>query len=1062
MKQRLTMLLAATLLMVGTALAQTKVNGTVVSQEDNEPVIGVSVLVVGTNIGTVTDANGKFSLTVPAGKSQLRFTYVGMETLEVSARPNMRIVLRNGDTNLDEIVVTAMGIKRSAKALGYSATAVSGDEIAAARTADVMSGLQGKVAGVSISSAAGDPGASNSVIIRGISSLTGTNQPLYVIDGVPMNNSAVYSSDGLNSGYDFGNGANAVNPDDVENMTILKGAAATALYGSRAANGVILITTKSGKQHSKGFGIEYNGGLQWESVMRLPQMQNDFGLGWNGDKTDDENGSWGPKFDGSTLKYGTVYNNSQQIKSYRAIEDNMKDFFDTGFRYSNSLSFNGATDKSDYFVSFSQIHDDGIIPTNADSYKKYTFSARGSHKINNLTFSSSLNYAYQKNKFVQTGQGFENMYNSIMQTPRDIAIVELKDLSNPFNTPGYYYTPYSVMNPYYILNNHLNENESERFYGKFQVDYDFLKWFKLTYRIGLDTSTAHHHHGYPNYAALYPDTPNWDSELSSQTGYVERRTTRRREIDQDIMLTFNMPINDFNINAVAGFNGNERRLSYLDVKNTNLTIPTYYNITNSAEIPTVNEYQWKRRYYGIYAQAEIAWKNMLYLTLTARNDWSSTLPKDNRSFFYPGVTASWIFTELPGMKEKAPWLTFGKLRVAWGKTGNDASVYMTDPYYTQGNFNSSGWADSKFPFSKTGTNAYTLGNVLGSNTLSPEMTTETEFGVQLAFFKNRLSVDATYYNRNSDKQITQLNDDPASGYTAQTVNLGKIRNRGVELLVSVVPVRTKDFEWTLTWNYTKNNNKVIELPEEMNGRASIWGFSGGTGLYAIEGDEMGVFEAYVAKTDDQGRIIVDKNGLPQNTDEMVKIGSINYDYMMGIGNTLRYKDFSLSFDFDIRQGGLMFSRTHDITYFTGNAMQTTYNDRNPFVVPNSVKLAGEDANGNPIYVENDIPLYGTTLYNYWDNGAIAMGSGSLINKSYVKLRQVVFGWDVPKKWLAKTFLTGVHLSVYGNNLLMWCPSSNTFIDPESSSFGNDLEGSFGEYSTNPSCRKFGFNVNVKF
>ena len=1093
MKQRLTMLLACFFLLLGGAIAQTKVNGTVVSQEDNQPVIGVSVLVVGTNIGTVTDANGKFSLTVPEGKSQLRFTYVGMETLEVSARPNMRIVLRNGDTNLDEIVVTAMGIKRSAKALGYSATAVSGEEIAAARTADVMSGLQGKVAGVSISSAAGDPGSSNSVIIRGISSLGGTNQPLYVIDGVPMNNSAVFSNDGLNSGYDFGNGANAVNPDDVDNMTILKGAAATALYGSRAANGVILITTKTGKQHSKGFGIEYNGGLQWESVMRLPQMQNDFGMGWNGDKTDDENGSWGPKFDGATLKYGTVYNNSQQIKSYKAIEDNMKDFFDVGFRYSNSVSFNGATDKSDYFVSFSQIHDDGIIPTDADSYKKYTFSARGSHKINNLTFSTSMNYAYQKNKFVQTGQGFENMYNSIMQTPRDIAIIELEDLSNPFNTPGYYYTPYSVMNPYYILNNHLNENESERFYGKFQLDYDFLKWFKFTYRIGLDTSTAHHHHGMPNYAVLFPETPNWDSELKSQTGYVQRRTTRRREIDQDVMLTFNMPINDFNINAVAGFNGNERRLSYLDVKNTNLTIPTYYNITNSAEIPTVKEYQWKRRYYGIYAQAEVAWRNMLYLTLTARNDWSSTLPKNNRSFFYPGVTASWIFSEL--LKEKAPWLSFGKLRVAWGKTGNDADVYMTDPYYTQGSFNSSGWADSNFPFSKTGTNAYTLGNVLGSNSLSPEMTTETEFGIQLAFLKNRISLDATYYNRNSDKQITQLSVDPASGYTAQNVNLGKIRNRGVELLVSVVPVRTKDFEWTLTWNYTKNNNKVIKLPEEMNGRASIYGFSGGTGLYAIEGEEMGVFEAYVAKTVptgidgtnyqyDQslvGKIIVDKNGLPQNTDDMVKIGSINYDYMMGIGNTLKYKDFTLSFDFDIRQGGLMFSRTHDITYFTGNAMQTAYNDRNPFVVPNSVIQIGShmenviengavklDELGNPVqvevpdYGENNVPLYGTTLYNYWDNGATAMGSGSLVSKSYVKLRQVVFGWDVPKKWLAKTFLTGVHLSVYGNNLLMWCPSSNTFIDPEASSFGNDLTGNFGEYSSNPSCRKIGFNVNVKF
>ncbi len=1092
MKKRIMTLLAMLFLIVGGVFSQTKVNGTVVSQDDGQPVVGVSVLVVGTNVGTVTGSDGRFSLTVPEGKTMLRISYVGMETLEVSARPNMRIVLRNGDTNLDEIVVTAMGIKRSAKALGFSATAVDGDEIAAARTSDIMSSLQGKVAGVQISGAATDPGASNSVIIRGISSLGGSNQPLYVIDGVPMNNSAVYSSDGLNSGYDFGNGANAVNPDDVENMTILKGAAATALYGSRAANGVILITTKSGKQQ-KGLGIEYNGGLQWEQVLRLPQMQNEFGMGWNGDKTDDENGSWGPRFDGSTLKYGTVYNNSQQIKSYLPIENNMKDFFDTGFRFNNSISFNGATDHSDYFVSFSHLKDDGIIPTEADSYKKYTFSARGTHKVKSLTFSSALNYAYQKNNFVQTGQGFENMYNSIMQTPRDIAIAELKDLKNPFNTPGYYYTPYSVMNPYYILENHLNEYESERFYGKFQVDYDFLKWFKLTYRLGLDTSTGHHHTGMPNYAALFPDTPNWDSELSTETGYTSQQTTRRREINHDVMLTFDMPVNDFNINAIAGFNGNERNSSYLYSKVTNLTIPTFFNLSNSAEIPTVEQSEWKRRLYGIYGQAELAWRNQAYLTLTARNDWSSTLPKGNRSFFYPGVTASYIFSEL--LKDKAPWLSFGKLRLAWGKTGNDANVYMTDPYYIQGLFNSSGWADSAFPFTKTGTNAYTVGNVLGSSTLSPEMTTETEIGVQLAFLKNRISLDATYYNRNSDKQITRLSVDPASGYTAQNVNLGKIRNRGIELLVTLVPVRTKDFEWTFTWNYTKNYNKVVKLPEEMNGRASIYGFTGGTGLYAVEGEELGTFEAYVPKTvptiadgtnyeyDESvvGKVIVDGKGLPQNSDEQVKIGSINYKYMMGFGNTLRYKDFSLSFDIDVRHGGLMFSRTHDITYFTGNAMQTAYNDRNPFTVQNAVMVVGKELtqayeNGVPVvddknqpvmvevpvYGENDIPLYGTTLYNYWDNGAMALDAGSLISKSYVKLRQVVFGWDLPKKWLAGTFLTGVRLSVFGNNLLLWTPSENTFVDPEASSFGNDLTGNFGEYSSNPSSRKFGFNVSVKF
>ena len=1054
MEKKLAMLFAFLLLTFGGAFAQTQVSGIVVSQ-DGEPIIGVSVLVVGTNEGTVTGSDGRFSLTVPAGKSQLRFTYVGMETLEVSARPNMRIVLRDGDTNLDEIVVTAMGIKRQAKALGYSATAVDGDKISQARTSDIMSSLQGKVAGVQITQAAGDPGSSNSVIIRGISSLGGTNQPLYVIDGVPLTNSAVYSSDGLNAGYDFGNGANAVNPDDVDQMTILKGAAATALYGSRAANGVILITTKSGKSQKKGLGIEYNGGLQWESVLRLPQMQNEFGMGWYGDKTDDENGSWGPRFDGSTLKYGTVYNNSQQIKSYLPIENNLKDFFDTGFRYSNSLSFNGATDKSDYFVSFSQIRDNGIIPTDADSFTKYTFSARGTHKIKSLTFSSSVNYAFQKNNFVSTGQGIENMYNSLMQTPRDISIAGLKDLSNPFNTPGYYYTPYSVMNPYYILENHLNEYESERFYGKFQVDYDFLKWFKLTYRFGLDTSTGQHHMGVPNYAVLFPDTPNWADELSTVTGSTSQQITRRREINHDVMLTFNMPVNDFNINAIAGFNGNERKYNYLYSAVTNLTIPTYFNISNSAERPTVEEYMQLRRLMGAYAQAELAWKNQVYLTLTARNDWSSTLPKGNRSFFYPGVTASWIFTE--ALKDKTPWLTFGKLRAAWGKTGNDANVYMTDPYYSQATASSSGWGESNFPFSKTGTNAYTVGNILGSTNLSPEMTTEIEFGTQLAFLDNRISIDATYYNRTSDKQITRLSVDPASGYTAQNVNLGKIRNRGIELLLTMVPVRTKDFEWSLNWNYTKNNNKVLKLPEEMNGRAAIYGFTGGTGLYAIEGKELGIFEAYAAKKTDDGRIIVDANGLPQNTDEQVEIGSINYKYMMGIGNTLRYKGVSLSFDFDIRHGGLMFSRTKDIEYFTGNAMQTAYNDRNPWIIPNSVI-----DNGDGTYSENNIALNAKNIYNYWNNGGLDMGAFSLIDKSYVKLRQVVLGWDLPSKWLAKTFLTGVRVSVFGNNLLLWTPSSNTFVDPESSSFGNDLTGNFGEYSANPSSRKFGFNVNVKF
>ncbi len=1077
MEKRLTMILAGLFLCFGMALAQTQVSGTVTSAEDGEPVIGASVRVVGTSTGTVTDVDGKFSLAVPTN-AKLEFSYIGMVSKTLNASSNMNVKLASDDKTLDEVIVTAMGITRSAKALGYSATQVDGEKLAAARTSDVMTSLQGKVAGVSISSSSSDPGSSNSVVIRGYSSLSGNNQPLYVVDGVPLTNSS--SSASLSSGsgsvvsgatseldgsFDFGNGANAVNPDDVASMTILKGAAATALYGSRASNGVILITTKTGSKQKKGVGVEYNAGLQWETLLRVPQLQNEFGMGWYGEKTYIENGSWGPKFDGSSLRYGNIYSDGsvsmQKYKSYSAIKNNLQDFFDTGFRYNNSVSFNGATDASTYFVSLSQIHDNGIIPTDADSYKKYTFSVRASHKIKDLTISTSLNYAYQNNNYVTTGQKAGSMYNCIMQTPRDISIAELKDLSDPFNNPGYFYTPYGVTNPYYILNNYKNEYENERFYGKLQLDYNFLKYFKLTYRFGLDTNTGDQNYATPNLAAIYANTPNYADALQSLTGEVMEQTTRQREINQDLILAFDMDLSkDFHVNAIGGFNGNERKYSYLYADVKNLTIPTYYSLTNSAEKPSIENYYTLRRLMGVYGSVELSWKNMLYLSATARNDWSSTLPKGNRSFFYPGVTASWLFSQLLN-EDLKKYISFGKFRVAWGKTGNDANVYMTGTTYAQAGSSSTGWGESNFPFTKVNVNAYSEGNVLGSTTLSPEMTTETELGLNMAFLNNRLSFDLAYYNRITDKQIFSLDMDPATGYTAQNINLGKVRNRGIELLVNVTPVKTRDFQWDLTWNYTKNKNKVLDLPDALGGESLIYGFSGGTGLYAIEGGEMGVYKAYVSQKTEDGKIIVDENGLPLKSNQQEIVGSMNYKYQMGFGTTLRYKGISLAVDFDVRHGGLMYSRTKSVEYFTGNAIQTAYNDRNPWIVPNSV-VASTDANGNTVYVENTTYLTPTSIYNYWNNGGDDLDAGFLIDKSYVKLRSVVIGWDLPKAWLSHTFLTGVRVSFFGNNLFLWTPSGNTFVDPEVTSFGNDLAGNYGEYSSNPSSRRFGFNLNVKF
>ena len=1038
------------------------IKGKVIAAADGEALIGATIMPVGGNNGTATDVNGEFTLNVDDHVKFINVSYIGLSTKQVAVADNLTISLEDSGNTLDEVVVTAMGIKRSAKALGYSATAVKGEDLVASRTTDVMSGLAGKVAGVQIAESSSDPGSSKSVIIRGISSLSGNNQPLYVVDGVPLNNSAVYSSDGLDSGYDFGNGASAVNPDDVESLTILKGAAATALYGSRAGAGVILITTKKGAKQAKGIGLEYNGGLQWETLLRIPQQQNQFGMGWYGEKTDIENGSWGPAFDGSLLRYGNIWNYSQNHKSYVPIEDNIKDFFSTGFRFNNSLSYNGATDKSAYFVSLSQVSDNGIIPTRADTYNKYTFSARASHKQGNFTFSTSLNYAFQRNKFVTTGQGTTSMYNSIMQTPRDISIAEMKDLNNPFNTPGYYYTPYGVTNPYYILKNFKNSYEQERFYGNFQLEYDFLKYFKATYRFGMDTNTGQHDIGQPNLSALFVGTPNYAGNLDALTGLVSQQTTRRREIDHTIMLSYDQQINnDWHANADLGFNGNERRYSYLFGKVTNLTIPTWFKLSNSAEIPTVEQYQWKRRYLGVFAALQADWKNMLFLTVNLRNDWSSTLPKGNRSFFYPGITGSWLFSELLSPEAKKT-LTYGKLRLAWGKTGNDAGVYMTNSVYDQAGASSSGWGESNFPFTKTGTNAYTVGNVLGSQNLSPEMTTEFEVGLQMAFFQNRLSLDATYYNRNTDKQIFSLNMDPATGYSAQNMNLGKVRNRGIELLVNVTPVKINDFQWDLTWSFTKNWSKVISLPEELGGSSLIYGFTGGTGLYAIEGEPLGVFKAYVPMMTEDGKVICDKNGLPIQNPEQQIVGSINYKYQMGFGTTLRYKGVSLAVNFDVRKGGKMFSRTKDIMYFTGNAIQTAFNNRNPFIVPNSVIAAGTDADGNTIYEDNNIFLTATNMFTYWDNGGRDLDAAYLIDKSYVKLRSVVLSWDMPAKWFRNIFLSGVTVSAFGNNLFMWTPKNNTYVDPEMTTFGNDLEGNFGEYSANPSSRKFGFNVKIKF
>ena len=967
----------------------------------------------------------------------MQISYIGMQTQEVAIKPNLKVVLRSDAQQIDEVVVTAMGIKRSEKALGYAATSVGGEKIAESRTSDVMSSLAGKIAGVQISSTSSDPGASNSVIIRGVSSLSGTNQPLYVVDGVPLNNSTVYSTDGLNSGYDFGNGANAINPDDVANMTILKGAAATALYGSRAANGVVMITTKSGRKE-KGVGIEYNGGVQWSTVLRLPEFQNEFGMGWNGNHTELENGSWGPRFDGSMQLWGNVYNNSQKLKPYVAMPDNIKDFFDAGFRYSNSLSFNGATDKSDYYVSFSQISDDGMIPTDADSYDKYTFSARGSHKAGALTFSSSLNYAYQKNNFATTGQGL-SMLNSLYQTPRDISIIGLEDQNDPFNTPGYYYTPYGVMNPYYILNNYLNEYESERFYGKFQLDYEFLKYFKFTYRMGLDTTTGQSDKGKPNlYALYYEGTPNGEgqgssSPFSGETGQYSEQITRRREINQDIMVNFNMPVNDFNINALVGFNGNERKVSYQYSEVNDLTIPTWFNLKNSGKTPIVEQHMELRRLMGVFGQFEGSWKNMLYLTVTARNDWSSTLAytsHEKSGFFYPSVGFSLIFNKLMTLPQ---WVSLAKIRGAYSMVGNDIPMFITNPssHITAGG---EFLASDAAPFKD----------------MEPEMTHSFEAGIEARFLKNRIGLNATFYKTNTRNQFFKLPTLSGDKYAYRYVNAGDIQNVGWEISLDAVPLLTNHFKWKTEVNFSTNRNKIISLHEAL--KEFLYGptsFSSSYAMKLVKGGSIGDIYGKAFVRDDAGNIVYgtegDNTGMPlvEGDGNTVKVGNANPKLMLGWNHMLSYKNFSFYFLVDCRFGGDILSQTqadmdmYGVSEVTARARDKGY-----------VMLEGNRIDNVKGFYKNVVGgRAGVTEYYMYD-------------ATNIRLRELSVGYQLPAAWMEKTkVLKRAQLSFSGRNLFFFYKKAP--FDPDLVlSTGNDNQGI--EVYGMPTTRSWGFSLKCEF
>ncbi|MBB6612248.1 SusC/RagA family TonB-linked outer membrane protein [Pontibacter sp. Tf4] len=1020
------------------------VSGNVTDQASGQALPGVAVIVQGTTVGTSTNVDGAYTITVPEGRNTLEFRYLGYETVTrtIGNATTINVTMSTDAQQLQEVVVTALGREEEERTLGYATQQVGAEQLTQGRERSVANALQGKVAGVNIQSQGGGPGASTRVVIRGAKSIIQGNQALFVIDGIPVDNSSAGTGDNLNNGVDVGNRANDINPDDIESINILKGPAAAALYGSRAANGVIMITTKSGRGATKKAEMSYVSSYTVEDVLRYPEFQNRYGQGFFGSPDLLENTSWGPVFTGEVRPWGQIINGQQRYKPYVALEDNIKEFFDYGSTWINTVSLSGAAENATYYASYSNTSQNGIVPTT--DYSRNSLALKGSTKLlNKFNSSASITYTKSGGDFALTGQG-NSPFNQLIQTPRDIPVRELEDLSNPFNDEAGFYSPYTV-NPYWTLANQTFENDVDRLFGNITIGYDIIENLTVTYRIGTDFYNDRR----KQFTAIRD--VEGQNEANNDDGMYSETQLYYREINSDLMLTYSRDLTEqLDLEVLLGHNINQRRSDNLFAQADALANNQFKSLSNIVGTPLASSFRSVRRLVGLYGSAKLGFRDFLWLELTGRNDWSSTLPLDDNRFFYPSVNLAFDAATAFGLADNSP-INFAKIRANYAEVGNDAPEYYTRSVFVSGNI-ADGFAGTDLNFPFAGIPGFEVSNVIGNNLLKPEKTNSWEIGADVRLFQERLRFDAAYYDSKSVDQIIPVPISFATGFGSANLNAATVRNKGVELLVGGIPFENNDLTWDISVNYTKNKNEVEEV---FGGNEISLGGLSSAALVITEGRPYGTFKAEDFLRDPQGRIVVNAStGRPRTADEQTYQGTIQPDWSGGLVNTLTYKGLRFSFVFDTRQGGKMYSRTRSTQRFAGTAPETLYNDRQPYIIPNSVVEIGNTGE----YEENTVPLTNDNLYSYWGN--LPEGS-NIIDASFTKLREVSLSYKLPESIVEKTFFGNIEVGVSGRNLILWTPDENTYIDPEMNSFGNgNLQGY--DFSSTPSTRSWGANIRVTF
>lgn len=1076
------------LCLVGLVFGQnTTISGTITSAKDNEALPGATVVVKGTTIGTVTDVDGKYVLSVPQGSTSLDFSFIGYRTTTeaIGGRTTINVSLEEDVLGLEEVVVTAIGISSEKKALGYSVQDVKGDELVRGGATDALNGLSGKVAGLQVIQSAGTPGAAVNIRLRGATSVTGNNQPLFVVDGVPIDNSQTNTGNpddldnNLLGNVNLSNRAVDINPDDIESITVLKGPAATALYGINAANGAIVITTKKGQARvGGGVNVTYSTGYTWDKVSQLPELQDQYVKGSGGIAASYESGtsgSWGASKD--TLFWdpdlATPFNQNGQLvgassKGPNAIPftpfDNLGTFFQTGTAYENSLSLSGGNNDASYIFSLSTLNQDGIVPLS--SFDRYTARFGGSVDLGTKwKTSGSVTYSKSGGTRIQQGSNISGLMLDLLRTP--ISFDNSNGATDPTDPSAYIFEDGTQRNyrggggydnPYWTINQSPYVDDVNRIYGYTQLDYQATSWLSFTYRLGGDLYNDRRKQQFAINSRAFPD------------GRIFQQDIFHRQFNSDILATLTKDFNDkLSGSLTLGNNEFAQYHQELFVEGNNLNFPDFFNLSVASDILT-RESVTRYRTLANYAAGELAWNETLYLNLTGRQEKSSTLPEGNNSFFYPSASLAWVFTESLGLTNNKV-LPFGKIRLSYAQVGKDAPVYATSNYYDQPALND-GWTTGvAFPLPIGGTNVVSFSNyyILGNEDLKPETTTTLEVGTELRFLSNRASLDVTYYDSDSKDLILASPIPGSSGWQYQIKNVGEITNNGFEIAVGGTPIRTSSFSWDISVNWSKNNSEVVSLGDSTIKNVFLGGFEG-SAIYAVVGEEYGTIYGSHWIRDANGNVVIGdaesgQEGYPIPDDQTGPVGNVNPDWIAGIINTFSYKGLSLTALFDIRQGGDIWNGTRGaITFFGMSAASANRFDDSTYVFNTGVyegSVTGHiDDDGN--LVTGGANNTAVPLDQAWYQGLGSdFGGGAteafVEDGSYVKLRELTLTYSFPQKVMAKTPFAGIDISAVGRNL--WLKTDYLGVDPETSLTGaTNSQGM--DYFNMPNTKSFGVNVKV--